>query len=289
MRALVLSGGGSRGAFQVGVLQALLDMEENSKEWYKVFCGISVGAINSSYLAQFTNKRSAVTGLYELWLRVSEDGIKKNHIPLGKVHALWTPSFYDTTPLRYIIRHNLKPKMIRTSGNRLRVGAVGLKTGEFKIFDENYEDLHAAVEASSVFPTMFTPVEMEGQLWVDGGVRNTTPLKTAIDIAGVDEIDVIMADPLNRRFRRKEPKNVLDLGMQVFETMIDEILNEDIKKAQYYNDAVKNNKEVGEGRKYVKLRIFQPYDVLPVDPLDFGTTGVKAMVSMGYQAAKTQL
>lgn len=284
MRALVLSGGGSRGAFQVGALKYLMEAEQE-REWYKAFCGISVGAINCAYLSQFTMQYPAVIGLLKLWNRLSNKQVKRRWFPFGFLHGLWETGLYNTEPLAKYLKQVHRDAIVNT-GNQLRVGAVNLQTGEYRLFDQSYKDLRKAVLASSAFPVMFPPVEIDGQLWSDGGIRNMTPLKTAIDIKEVDEIDIIMASTLNAKANRSRPDNVIDVGIAAFETVLDEILNEDIEKARYYNDKIS---EGSIGGKVIKLRVVQPQSELPGSSLDFNNHDAREMIEMGHKAAKEQL
>src|SRR4029077_14437432 len=102
-RALVLSGGGSKGAFEVGVLQRLMGDQQLEDE---LLCGTSVGAINAAYLAQtpLGQPRDAVAELRALWGTVTTDKVHKSWFPFGKVSAFLKPSVYDSQPLHDWIR-----------------------------------------------------------------------------------------------------------------------------------------------------------------------------------------
>ena len=74
------------------------------------------------------------------------------------------------------------------------MGAVSLTTGKLKLFDESYLELPKAIYASAAYPLAFLPIELEGQWWLDGGLKEVAPLKSAIDL-GANEIDVILCSP----------------------------------------------------------------------------------------------
>src|SRR6266853_429267 len=128
-RALVLAGGGSKGAFEVGVLQRLMGDQQLE---YELLCGTSVGAINAAYLAQtpLGQPREAVAKLRALWDTVTTDKVHKSWFPFGKVSAFFKPSVYDSSPVHDWIRAGLDVNAVRSSGKRLRVVAVSLGTGE---------------------------------------------------------------------------------------------------------------------------------------------------------------
>jgi NTE family protein len=281
MRALVQSGGGSKGAFQVGVLKHLLsDLNIN----YDIFCGVSVGAINASYLAMFSgvDQKQAYEGLYKLWFELSTPSVYKRWFPFGRLHGLWKTSMYNTSPLRDLILNNLNASSVRVSGKQLRIGAASLTTGEYKIFDQNCENLVDAVMASSAFPVMFAPVQMENQLWIDGGVREVTPIKTAID-AGATEIDIILTGPQRNALSFPSKPSSLDVGVRCLDIMNNEIIADDLRLAEMYNLLVDAGK--APGKKKVTFRMFQP-KVEPHDnPLDFSHGPIMKMMEQGYLEA----
>src|SRR5438874_5677676 len=111
-RALVLSGGGSKGAFEVGVLQRLMGDERTD---YDLLCGTSVGAINASYLAQtpLGQPREAAAKLRALWDTVTTDKVRKSWFPFGRVSAFFKTSVYDSSPLQAWIRSGLDAAAVR--------------------------------------------------------------------------------------------------------------------------------------------------------------------------------
>jgi len=155
-RALVLSGGGSKGAFEVGVLQRLMGDEQID---YDLLCGTSVGAINAAYLAQtlLGQPREAAVKLRALWDTVNTEKVHKRWFPFGNAQAFFKPSVYDSEPLHKWIRAGLNVGAVRASGRRLRIVSVSLGTGETFIANEQTPDLPEWVIASSAFPVMLTP------------------------------------------------------------------------------------------------------------------------------------
>jgi len=102
----VLSGGGSKGAFEVGVLQRLMGDEQLD---YDLLCGTSVGAINAAYLAQtpLGQPREAAMKLRALWDTVSTEKVHKRWFPFGNAQAFFKTSVYDSEPLHQWIRAGL--------------------------------------------------------------------------------------------------------------------------------------------------------------------------------------
>lgn len=278
-RALVCSGGGSKGAFQVGVLKHLMG---NLGHQYSAYCGISVGALNSAYLAMFrpNDTIQAITGLESLWSKINTASIYKRWFPFGKLHGLWKNGLFDTSPLKEFMEKHLNEAKIITSGNDLRIGAVSLDTGEYKIFDETYHDIFGAVLASSSFPIMFEPVELDGQVWTDGGVRDIAPMGAIIDL-GATEVDVILTSP-EKLQKAAHPKNALEASMRTISIMTNEMISNDIDKALLINELVKA--QVSD-KKYIKINIYRPEKELTGDSLDFNPDSIKNMISYGYEVA----
>jgi NTE family protein len=278
-RALVLSGGGSKGAYQVGVLKKwLLD----DKRDYDIVCGVSVGALNTGAICQtrLGNPEEAYKKLAEIWDHVENRKIRKFWF-LWYLAALWKPSVYDSSPLEKWVRSELDPEAIQNSGRKVRIGAVNWSTGEYCLATENSNRLTDWVLASASFPAFFKPIEIDGDLWTDGGVRNVTPVGAAIR-AGAEEIDVIMCSSpgLGKPWNSKG-KNALSLALRAIEIQADEIVCGDLKEAGLKNDLA----ERGADYKKVRIRIQRPESELIDDSLDFTPSKITEMRERGYADA----
>lgn len=284
MRALVLSGGGSKGSFQVGALKYILG---ELKVSYDVFCGISVGALNSAFLSQFKDgeEQKSVEELNKLWERVDTPKIYKRWFPFGIFHGLWLSSLKNSRPLLNWIESELDLNKVRSSGKICQVGAVSLTTGEYRLFDQNYIEFHKAVAASSSFPGYLIPIEMEGQLWSDGGIKEITPLQAAIDL-GADEIDIIITSPKADTSLFDKNPNAINVLKRTLDLMSDEIITNDIDKALLYNKLVQAN--LAPDKRYLKINIIRPEKNLIDDSLDFSPPKLKEMMDIGYSMAKSK-
>lgn len=283
MRALVLAGGGSKGSYQSGALQYILGELEVQ---YDIFCGVSVGAINSAFLSMFElgNEKYSIKKLTDLWLNINSSNIYKNWFPFGKLQGLWKKSFFDSSPLHNLIIKTININDIRKNGKIVNIGAVSLSSGKYTIFDQNSNDFIKAVIASASFPGMLTPVEFDDQLWTDGGVKEMSPIKRAIDLGAI-EIDAIITSPEKRiKHFIKEPK-IFDILKRSLDLATDKILSNDIEKAEIYNKLVVNGLL---DRKYIKLNIIRPKYNLTEDLLNFDPEKIKEMMKRGYQDAKNQ-
>ena len=261
MRGLVLSGGGSKGAYEAGVIASLMQNKD-----YDLYAGVSVGALNAAFLAQYGpgDNILAVHDLLRLWDGMSNSKVYKNWA-IPYVSALWKPSLYDSSPLQKLVRATLKSPLKK----KLRIGATGLDSGLFKVWDETYTDIPSAVLASSAFPGLLCPIELEGQLWTDGGVCNDAPLKLAID-AGCDEIDVILCSPLadpSNSFKVKT--TALPLTLRAISIMSDQIQRNSVWALQ-------------KERANIKINLIAPSGILTTNPLDFNNQLIKEFIMKGF-------
>ncbi len=280
MRALVLSGGGAKGAYQVGALKKW--MSEDNLD-YDIFCGISVGAINSTYLTQFKqgDPKGAWEKLNGIWERVNSSNVKKSWFPFGALEALWKKSVYNSEPLQQWIISELNEKTVVASGKQLRIVAVSWNSGESQVATEQTPDIAKWVIASSSFPVMLSPIEINGQLWTDGGLRQVTPLGEAIKL-GANEIDVIMcSNPYGASpYPAAEKSAIPDFALRAIDIMSDEIMRADLKICGLKNDLASLNGPY----KNVNIRLLQPSGPLG-DSLDFSQTHIQEMFAVGYQDA----
>jgi NTE family protein len=122
MRALILSGGGALGAFQVGAERYL--REEKDYRW-DLIAGVSTGALNGAMLATGRHER-----LYELWWSISDNLVFDygRWIPNG---LLRLKSVYTRRKLRDLLEREVRPYPFTV---KLRVGAVNLITGKYKSY-----------------------------------------------------------------------------------------------------------------------------------------------------------
>jgi len=225
--ALVLPGGGARGAFQVGVLKALAEvMPADCPNPFPILSGTSAGAINSVVLASKTRHfRGAVAELEAVWGNFHSgqvfrsDGLTMlksslhwlSSIVLGG-YVVGTPkSLLDNSPLRAHLSRNIRFPRIQKSiseGNlhAVAVTAAGYGTARSTTFFQGDSGSKAwsrtrragirqelnldHLMASIAVPMIFPPVSIDGEYFGDGAMRQATPLSPAIHL-GADRILVI--------------------------------------------------------------------------------------------------
>src|ERR1700735_1012899 len=196
MRGLVISGGGVKGAYATGSIYHLLhDLQLD----FQVLAGVSVGAINAAFLAQFPTgqEQQAAQELWELWSKLESKDVYQRWFPFGQYHALWKLGFFDSSPLHHLIRSNISLDKIRASGKSVSIGLVSLTSGKYKVFNQTSDHFIDAVIASASFPCLFEPVKIGDELYTDGGVKTIAPIMTAIEM-GATEVCAVVTSPETR-------------------------------------------------------------------------------------------
>jgi len=283
VRALVLSGGGVKGAYQVGALRHL--MVDGGLD-YKIVTGISVGALNSAILGQapYGKPVEAWSKLDQIWQEVENRKIRKNWF-LGKLAALWKPSIYDARPLLKWVREACDPQLIRESGRTIHVGAVDFDQGKIQYTSASDPDFLSWVYASASFPVFFQPIEIDGHSWSDGGLRDVLPLGQALKL-GATEVDVIACsnpegvDPWDAKGRK-----TYGHLLRSVEIISNEVLRTDLQVTHLKNRLADH----GESYRKVEVRVIRPEKKLVEDSLDFDPDAIRRIREQGYQDAKAQL
>ncbi len=212
--AIILSGGGARGAYEVGVLSYVLDTfarRRGGTPPIDVLCGTSVGAINACFLAaHLSDPTLGVRRLANLWREIHLEQV----LGFGARQALALPrvllggadessGIFDVTPMARLIEREIEWRAIaRTLRRRdlsvLSVSATEVTSGRTVIFMQTGPDrtlpstapprtvirpavigpVHAL--ASAAIPLLFPPVRVGKELFMDGGVRQNTPIAPAL-------------------------------------------------------------------------------------------------------------
>ena len=183
--AFVLSGGASLGAIQVGMLRALVDHGVRPD----VIVGTSVGAINGAFLACRDFTARTVDDLGSVWLDVRRGDV----FPIAPITSLRgvlgaRSNLVPVGGLRQLVRRHTDCENLEDLPTPLHVVACDVLTGREVRLSEG--PLVEAVLASAAIPGVFPPIPWGGQVLIDGGVINNTPMKHALEL-GADQIYVL--------------------------------------------------------------------------------------------------
>lgn len=273
-RALVLSGGGALGAFQVGALGPLA----RTCDGWDMVCGVSVGAINAAKLCQYprADHQGAVDELQSLWRRRlnNSSAVYKGWM-WGLLDSLFSKgSMYNTEPLHKLLKEELDVGKLRSSGVAFRIGAVSLGRGSYQVLTEANDNLDQWLMASSAFPVAFPSVQIGADKWIDGGIRNITPFTTLL--YDHEEVDIVVCQPVDGSvdpWSITRSSSVLEVAARVASIMAGEIARGDFDAAR----------EMLRGKK---IRLVAPRHSLQFDPLKFEAKPISLMMEMGRAAAE---
>lgn len=286
MKALVLSGGGSKGAWQIGVLK-YFQQQNLYVEGFDIICGTSVGAINAAGLSQFQKGffHEGISYCEDIWMRevVKTSSIWHWRFP-RYIAGFWNKSLGDTKGLRKILEKNIDPRSIRDSGIKLRIPAVNLVDGNLTYFNEEFPNIVEAIMASAAFPIFFPPVRINSGLYLDGGIRDIAPLKAAIK-EGATEIVVLSTENPYAIKPKSNIGNVTSVAFRTIEIIMNEILLNDIKRCLKVNYKIQNGTMKSNGKKVINIKVYFPIHPL-VRPLDFNKKLIEANITSGYNDAK---
>lgn len=288
-RALVLSGGGSRGAYQAGVVYHLL-AEKGFQ--YDIITGTSVGALNGAFLAMFAKgqEKEAAEGLKKIWCEISDKKVYKYWYKgiLWLLPLLWKPSVYNTQPLADFVSGMIDIEKLKTSGKELRVGAVSLYSGERQVWTQDHPDIAKVVLASSSFPVFLEPIQIGEDLFTDDGVREQTPCEEAIK-TGATHLDIVECSGPGVQGTIKK-KNAINVALRSLTSQIAEIQKGDIKAIELYNALIEAGSYKAVGKRIItNNRIFPRGNLNLESPLDFDTKKAIENFQLGLEEARTKI
>jgi NTE family protein len=277
---LVLSGGGAKGGFQVGVEQVL--REQAGFKWNRIF-GVSVGALNGMLLAQEEYER-----LQRVWQTIRENEV---YAKVGWPQVAWRlvvrgkTGLYDNKALRKTIEKHAGGRAFRVP---FHAGRVSLTSGQYESVPHDDPGILDAVWQSATLPVIWEPVGERAL--VDGGLRNVTPLGHALAFNPVEVVVVMCSmeaiEPAPR------PNDILEVAKRsLADITINEIMINDVREFRRINALVKQAEAVGlqltdeDGRvlRYCPLHVIRPRESLG-DTLDFSRETLRQRLEAGRQA-----
>ncbi len=296
LTVLVLQGGGALGAYQAGAYEALAE-EGFLPDWV---AGISIGAINGILIAG-NRPEERVAKLRAFWEKVSSGlqgtipafdtfirpyfneasanlaasfgipGFFSPRFPPPSFQPKGTPeaiSIYDTSPLARTLGKLVDFEYLKKHGPRLSVGAVDVKSGNFKYFDSAKQELNTKhIMASGALPPAFAPVEIDGHFYWDGGIVSNTPIDYVMEYDGArQDMCIFQVDVF--RARGDIPKTLSDVTER----------EKDIRyssRTRFNSDYIKKMQEMSNAAARLAAK-------LPVELCD--DPDVKLLQSWGAQA-----
>jgi predicted patatin/cPLA2 family phospholipase len=289
MRALVISGGGSKGAFAGGVAEYL--MQELGHQ-YDLFLGTSTGSLLISHLAL-----KKISKIKEVYTSVNQDSIFSNcPFTIQKKHGVdsiainhWnvfknfyhgSKTFGESHNLLKLIRQTLTKKEFTVLKNGpkeivVTVSNLSLNQVEYKsINDCTYDEFCEWIWISCNYTPFMSLVRKEGCEYADGGLGNMVPIEEAIK-RGATEIDAVILQTETTMFNRMPSKNAFSLLTTMFSFMLDRIESQNIRIGKF---AAAHNNAI--------INFYYTPAILTTNSLIFDKEKMTAWWESGFQFAK---
>ena len=247
--AFVLAGGGSLGAVEVGMLQALLAWGVTPS----LLVGSSAGAINAAYFAAEPTPVGAEK-LERLWCSLRRQDVFPFDV-VGAVIGLFRrrDHLIDSRGLRALLERHLAYERLEDAAMPIHIVATDMLTGHEVLLSSG--SVVDAVLASAAIPGVFPAVQIGANVLVDGGIANNTPITTAIRL-GAQRVIVLptgFACALPSM-----PKGPIERAMHAISLLVARQL---VRDAEHFANA------------QVELRIVPSLCPLGTSPYDFSAAG----------------
>lgn len=255
-RALVISGGGSKGAFAVGVIKRLQQLYPTL--FFDIYVGTSTGSLIVPLAAI-----DEIALLEEIYSTQSRGTIVKE-LRIGD--RLNTDSIFDANPLWNLINQHFTDERFATlqaSGKKLYITTVCLQSEELVVFTndpgavdsknysirqvQNADHFRRAIMASACQPVFMPTIQVNKNLpgnaekdfqYVDGGVREYAGIEMAID-AGATEIFTILLSAEGNEISHVQYTNLFQLLQRTIDIFTSDVGKNDLIIPNQYNEALK--------------------------------------------------
>ncbi|MFS4455609.1 patatin-like phospholipase family protein [Maribacter sp. 2304DJ31-5] len=291
MRALVISGGGSKGAFAGGVAQFLI--EESGKK-YDLFVGTSTGSLLISHLA--LEKLDKIKNIYSnvnqksifnncpfvIKKKYGIDEISINHWNVLKNFISGKKTFGESENLRKLIRNSVTIEEFNelkksTKDVVVTVSNLTLNQVEYKsINDCTYDEFCDWIWISSNYTPFMSLVRKNGCEYADGGLGSIVPIEEAVK-RGATEIDVIVLHTEVNYLNRMPSRNPFELITTMMSFILDRIEFQNIRIGKLVAN-----------QKNAIINLFYTPTILTTNSLVFDKAKMTLWWKRGYLYAKNK-
>lgn len=301
--ALMLTGGGARAAYQVGVLKGIASFVPRAHPLpFRILCGTSAGALNSSTMACYaSNFHLAVRKLEQVWKNFSTDQVYRcstgevfGHL-ISRVGRIFqsesahnpAASLFDNQPLRELILDvvdfgKIDTQIARGYLRALSITASCYNNGHSIAFFEgspSYQNWARAnregvrtrltaehLMASAAIPLIFPAIQLQQRYFGDGAIHQLSPLSPAIRL-GASKIMVIGVDQpqMEDHLQRDYVPSSATIAGHLLDTIFADTLTSDVERLERINSTILQLQKAGS--EHPELRLV---DTLVIQPqLDF--------------------
>ena len=292
MRALVISGGGSKGAFAGGVAQYLMEAE---KKKYDLFLGTSTGSLLIPHLAA-----GNIEKVYELYTNVNQRKIfslnpfivkkkeGREYVTINYFNMFWQflkkkRTFGESKNLLKHIRRNFSNENFKNLKDKVgdvvvTVSNLSKNRVEYKsIHDFSYEDFCEWIWISCNYIPFMSLANKNGFEYADGGLGCVVPIREAIK-RGATEVDAIILEAENMEYNKVLGKNPFSLMLNLYSFVLDQV---------EYHDVIEG--KLAALNKNVKLNIFYTPTKLTENSLVFNKKLMTDWWKQGYDYAANKV
>ncbi|MCF8197491.1 MAG: patatin-like phospholipase family protein [Sulfuritalea sp.] len=305
--ALILTGGGARAGYQVGVLKAVRELlPEAHRNPFPILCGTSAGALNAASMAVWAEDFSAgVDNLLNVWGNFTVDQVyRADPLSMGISAARWVStlalgwltrqsprSLLDNSPLRQLLSDSLDFSRI---GRAIDSGALhsvsitcsGYSTGQGVSFFQGREGIEPwrrsqrvgaptkigldHLMASSAIPFIFPAVRINREWFGDGSMRQVAPVSPAIHL-GADKILVVGAGRRideNTRPRTSIYPSLAQIAGHALSSIFLDSMSVDLERMSRINNTLSLIPEEVRREKGMSLRPIEVLNIAPSQRLD---------------------
>lgn len=304
--AIVMTGGGARAAYQIGVLKAIAELiPPGSPSPFTIICGTSAGAINAASLAAKSDHfKNSVRRMHFVWSNFTSDQVFRTDI-LGivKTGAHWLLSMMlgglgrhspiyllDRTPLRKLLEQYIDSSVLQRSIetktlHALSINATGYSSHQSVAFFHGHPSLNNwkraqriglstritvdHLMASSAIPFLFSPVKLNREYFSDGSIRQTAPISPALHL-GADRVLVIgnrQSEPRLERVSNPKLPTLGEIAGHTLNSIFLDSLDADIERLQRINKTVKLIDNQNREKHGVTLRQVEVQVISPSDDI----------------------
>lgn len=269
---LALQGGGSHGAFTWGVLDRLLEEQDFTLE---AISGTSAGAMNAAVLAHgllVDGRDGARSALQEFWRRVAEAATFSpfQRSPLDRMMGRWSLDYSPmyiatdliarlvspyafgaggTNPLRDILTEMVDFDRLASGRIKLFITCTSVRTGRGRVF-RNPEITADVLLASACLPTMFQAVEIDGELYWDGGFAGNPTIAPLVRECESHDTILVQINPV---VRNEPPFTAQEINNRVNEVSFNATLLKELKMIALLRKLADQGD--GEGWQWAQMRM----------------------------------
>jgi len=277
--ALVLTGGGARAAYQVGVLSAIAQfIPRNHGIPFPIICGTSAGSINASAIACYASCfHLGVKKLEWIWKNLTTDQIYSSdashvlgHISQNMMASFQAdyanksaPSILNNAPLRQLLKKVIDFKRIDKNILQGYLSALSITASSYTSSDSiSFYQSHNNIApwyrakrrgnksqitcdhlmASSAIPIVFPSVKIGHEHFGDGSIHQLSPLSPAIHL-GAERIFIIGVEqpqePLHKRENNPHPPSMATVAGHMLDSVFADTLQSDLERMQRVNNTLK--------------------------------------------------